>query len=172
MATIFRGPVVHRPPGRPNTVDRGFVGPTELQLLGKDQFFAAPGEAPCYDWPNPRGKPFPIDLRGFTDAAPVHLLGKDQFFSAAGEAPRYDWPNPRGKPFPQDQRGFLNPAETHLFGKDQFFAAAGQPPAYDWPNPSKRRPSALSPVPAVNFLALSTGAGSGNRIRRVICSGA
>jgi hypothetical protein len=32
---------------------RGFVNPAEVHLIGKDTFFAAPGEAPRYDWPNP-----------------------------------------------------------------------------------------------------------------------
>lgn len=86
---------------------RTFTGSVPLNLLGKDQFFAAPGQAPRYDYPNPSlGKPFPSDLRTFVAPPALNLAGKDKFFGAAGEPPRYDYPNPRGKAFPNDLRTF------------------------------------------------------------------
>lgn len=43
---------------------RTFLNAVELNLLGKDTFYGAPGEPPPnYDWPVPKGKPFLITLR-------------------------------------------------------------------------------------------------------------
>jgi hypothetical protein len=54
------------PRGRPFAIElRTFVNALSLELAGRDQFFAAPGEAPRYDYPNPRGKPHATDLRTF-----------------------------------------------------------------------------------------------------------
>src|SRR5215510_15875343 len=44
---------------------RTFVQFFNLNLLGKDQFFAAPGEAPRYDYPNPLPPRRSIDLYNF-----------------------------------------------------------------------------------------------------------
>lgn len=39
---------------------RGFVRPANVQLIGLDQFFAAPGQGPAYDWPNPQRPRYPL----------------------------------------------------------------------------------------------------------------
>lgn len=134
MATIFRDPIETRravlPSGR--FVDsQGSVQGSKLTTVlgGKDQFFTAPGMAPDYDWPNPRGKAFTSELRTFVHSSNFNLLPAASPFSMV------DWPNPRAKSFPSDLRGFTNPAEVHLIGQDQFFAAAGESPRYDYPNP-------------------------------------
>lgn len=66
----------------------------QTQLFGKDTFFRGPGDAPTYDYPNPRGYTFPQENRGYTRAAQTRLIGQDKFFAAAGQVPDYDWPNP------------------------------------------------------------------------------
>lgn len=46
------------------------------------------------DWPVPKGKAFPSDLRGFVRASDTRLIGQDVFFAGAGVGPDYDYPNP------------------------------------------------------------------------------
>ncbi len=78
---------------------RTFLNLVDLNLLGKDQFFAAAGMGPQYDFPNPKGKSFASDLRIFNNASEIQLIGQDKFFGAAGEPPRYDFPNPQLRKF-------------------------------------------------------------------------
>lgn len=138
MATIFRDPIaVQRrvvPVGLATLCSQQQVTADRLVnlLTGKDQFFAAPGEAPRYDYPNPRGRPFPMDLRGFLNPAEVHLIGKDKFFAAAGEAPRYDCPNP------QQVRRAVQPEPTPNLLATTLITAPKPFGMLDWSNPRVR----------------------------------
>lgn len=115
---------------------RTWLESVKLNLLGKDQFFAAAGMGPSYDYPNPRGARFPIELRTWESFA-INLLGQIiaavPFFMA-------DYPNPRAAIFPQALRTWLDSLKVQLADKDQFFSAAGVGPAYDYPNPSLGKP--------------------------------
>lgn len=52
------------PKGRqPAIVLATWLDPLRIHLIGKDTFFAEPGRAPVYDWPNPRGYTYAIALR-------------------------------------------------------------------------------------------------------------
>jgi hypothetical protein len=142
---------------------RTFLNPVELQLVGKDQFFAAPGIGPAYDYPNPRGKPFPHELRTWAVSLAVAL-----FASALPPVQQHTPPNPTGKPFPADQRGYVQSSPVQLIGQDRFFGDAGEVPSFDYPNPrGKPHPSDLrtfaNPTP-LNLLgqdAFFAGAGVG-----------
>lgn len=143
MATIPRSPVFTRIERQfPHFGSQFYVSPNPLlnNLKSKDKFFAAPGEAPRYDYPNPRGYPFPLEDRGYLNTLDLELLGKDKFFAAPGEAPRYDWPNPdtfikRSN----ENRTWIDTLTLTLLGKDKFFAAPGEAPRYDYPNPVQPR---------------------------------
>jgi hypothetical protein len=104
----IQGPFI--PPDLPNPRGRIypqhlriFVSGIEVQLIGKDKFFGAPGEPPQYMnlWTiNPRSRPFPIDLRSYIDPSEIWLRGKDIFFGAPGQPPQYHTPNPIPRPYP------------------------------------------------------------------------
>jgi hypothetical protein len=97
VATVFRPAVVTRIWPRGSVPDTHVPPNLVLTTLkGKDKFFGPAGMAPVYDWPNPRGAPFPLENRTFLDPSEIWLAGKDKFFGPAGKAPVYDWPNPRG----------------------------------------------------------------------------
>src|SRR5882672_7274547 len=108
---------------------RDFQNNAGVQLLGQDQFFAAAGMAPSYDWPNP-GRNRWREV-GCSDSLKLSYVFVPVPFSMS------DWPNPVRRRF--SMQDFLNNAETQLLGQDQFFAAAGMGPSYDWPNPGRQR---------------------------------
>lgn len=89
------------------------------------------------DWANPRGRPFPVDLRGFVDPFNPNLIGQDKFFGLAGN-PNFDWPNPT----PQRIRDRTTPPPNLLLSTTSTPAA---PPfaQTDWPNP-RGQPYAIS----------------------------
>src|SRR5713226_6096911 len=63
-----------------------------------------PGQAPDYDWPNPRGYSRARDY-GFVQSAPT--CGMDSVSGGApGQARDYDWCSPRGYPRARDY-GFV-----------------------------------------------------------------
>lgn len=64
------------------------LDPLKLTLLGKDQFFGAPGEGPTYAWPNPAGPRYPTHLGTFYQAPSLSNLLAPAPFNMA------DWPNP------------------------------------------------------------------------------
>lgn len=138
MATVFRGPVVVNPRGKPSTAHLDAQGAVRNDLL------LGGGGAPIGQQLTdlvPGGKPFPMENRGYLDPMETWLL-RDQFFGAAGQPPlTLAWPIPGGKPFPLENRTFVDATEIWLL-KDQFFGAAGQPPqAPLLPNPAHlRRP--------------------------------
>jgi len=148
----------------PGIALRTFIDPVRTWLIGRDQFFGAPGQAPAdLDWPNPRGAIPAIGLRTWS---PVFL----PLLSFVPPVPFVltDWPNPRGAVAAIALRTWTDPLRPLLLGRDQFFGAPGQPPAIlDWPNPrgpvgaidlrtflqgcNPVRPSLIVPVPFFNY---------------------
>lgn len=110
--------------------NRTFLNPAEVQLIGKDQFFGAPGERTIPDQPNPQVARR-VDLTHV-----VNLLESTLGLVIAAPFKQGDWPNPRGYTFPSDLRTFINAAEVQLIGKDQFFGAPGERTPPDQPNPT------------------------------------
>jgi hypothetical protein len=102
-------------------------------LLSKDLFFAAPGQGPNYDWPNPKIPGRSVELLSFLHAVQQQLIGLDRFEAAPGQAPRFDWPNPRGYIGSVGLLMWLQ-GLIPLLSKDQFFGLAGSP-NFHWPNP-------------------------------------
>jgi len=85
---------------------RGYIQDLNLQLLGKDKFFGAPGQGPSnLDWPVPLGPIGTIGLRTWlinlsqTTLAPPFVQPP---FSML------DWKNPGAAGFPIDLRSFLD----------------------------------------------------------------
>ena len=141
MATVFRPPLVTRvarPLHTQAAIDaEGSVWSNRLLnlLRSQDRFFGAAGQPPTQgDWPVPKGRPHPSDLRTFLDPLRLNLLGKDRFFGLAGN-PTWDWPVPKGATPASELRTFLGALKVHLIGQDRFFGPDGQPPTYAWANP-------------------------------------
>lgn len=140
MATIFRSPGIQRIWRRPDPAPPTSQSTNTLvtTLKSQDKFFGASGMGPAYDYPNPRGKPYPSDLRTFLNSVALKLIGKDQFFAAAGMGPTYAWPNPERPRYAIDLKTFTSfnlPLVSGIL-----------PPFYQlsWPNPNgPRYPSDL-----------------------------
>lgn len=102
------------------------LDPLKLNLLGQDQFFAAAGMGPVYDYPNPLApRRNPSDW----------LLSSDiPLFTAVVYYPfsLTDQPNPRGYVHPTSLRTHTHNVGIHL--TDTFFGLAGHP-TFDFPNP-------------------------------------
>jgi hypothetical protein len=145
--------------------NRGFLHSTCIGLIGKDQFYGAPGQAQVYDWANPQQRRYPLQPESLPN-----LLS-----STLGQAPtpfqQHDWPNPQQPkrpaqadcqtsllvgplaipfhqtdwPLPQvprqsqENRGFLRAANTQLIGQDRIYGAPGETRTYDYPNPQTAR---------------------------------
>lgn len=143
MSSILRPPLITRIwPRDPNGVAVNaqtavWQNPLLNTLAGQDKFFGAGG--PTYDYPNPRGYPFPIVNRTIA-LFPLQLIGKDQFFGAGG--PTYDYPNPRAPAYPSDLRTWIVGLPLTL-RPPQPTAVAGHP-NYDQPNPNLGRPFPIS----------------------------
>lgn len=112
--------------------NQGFVRASNVQLIGQDKFFAAAGQAPVYDYPNPQRPRYPLQPE-----PPANVVLRTVFVAA----PFFmtDWPNPQVARQAQENRGWVRAANTQLIGQDRFFGAAGQAPVYDWPNPLRPR---------------------------------
>jgi hypothetical protein len=148
MATIFRAPLVTKREALRRDLEliNTPVQNRNLTLLaGQDTFFAGPGMGPEYDYPNPRGKQFPVELRTFIQPMTILLLRPFQ---------TPEQPNPRGRQFPSELRTFVAPVNLNLVGQDQFFTTAGRGPQYDYPNPTraKSRFAAMTSQPQNNLL--------------------
>lgn len=96
MATVFRGPVVVRPPAKRSDHalrSQAGVGRNLALTASQDAQFRAAGQWQTYDWPIPQGKAFPRDLRSF-------VKGTDgKYFVAATKPPQAQlFPNPFVKP--------------------------------------------------------------------------
>ena len=139
MATIFRPPLIWPIPPAPQT--RVEPPPNLLGnlLLHADKFFGLSGN-PTFDFPNPRGPGWPVDLRtGFVSGVNLNLLHQDVFYTSPGRGPTFDWSNPRLPFWSNDVRaGFVQARNLNL--QDQFFTSPGRGPNYDWPNPVLRKP--------------------------------
>lgn len=140
-----------------------FINATEQQLVGKDQFFGAPGEAPRYDYPNPLIRANNPSLHAWVNNAvasgmvappfiavhiqnplvapfPVALRTSTFYYVVDDSVPfvNSDWPNPRGYTPAIELRTFINAVEQQLIGKDVMFGAPGEVQDYDWPNPATK----------------------------------
>lgn len=93
------------------------------------------------DFPNPKGRPFPIEDLTWLQQTDLGLLHKDKFFDAPGQGPNYDWPVPKGKPYSVDVRTWIQTLAVNLRSKDKFFSNPGRGPTYDWTNPLRPRRS-------------------------------
>jgi hypothetical protein len=122
-----RGPV-------PSIDLRTHLQAVRLTLLGKDQFFGAPGEGPVYEYPNPRGIGRIIDLGTWVQGTP----GSPLVLPTPAPFSLSEWPNPRGVRPAEELRTFLHAVAIHLIGQDAFFNGAGRGPTYDYPNPRGR----------------------------------
>lgn len=111
----------------------GFTKPANVQLIGQDQFFAAAGQAPVYDYPNPLRPRYPVQPE-----PPPNLL-TTTFTIVVMPFYQVDWPLPQQPRQPAENRSFTRGANTQLIGQDLFFGARGQAPVYDWPNPVRPR---------------------------------
>jgi len=98
---------------------------TPLVLIGQDRFFAADGQAPVYDWPNPRPA-----ARAPEQSPQQNLLSGP--LAPAGAAPfaQVEWPNPRG---PLHFGGAL-----HFSRTDTGTPEAAPFAAPEWRNPAGR----------------------------------
>lgn len=74
---------------------RNFIGPNHQRFNAIDKFFAGPGMAPDYDFPNPTLKKPDLEQRTFIGPNHQKFNAQDKFFGLAGEVPDFDWPNPR-----------------------------------------------------------------------------
>ncbi len=117
-------------------------------LVANDKFFGLGGK-PNFDWPNPNGPQFPIDLRNWTISPNPNLAGKDKFFGLAG-SPQFDWPNPRGPAFPSDLRTTAQSLNLNLQITVAPFVQTGWPnprgPAYPLPPQHYRLSQSTAPV--------------------------
>lgn len=107
---------------------QGFDKPGQLLLVGQDQFFGAPGQAPPLDYPNPlRPQPQKHEVGG-----PSLATYSTPFVNT--------WTNPlvAGRA----HTGFAKSAHGLLIGQDVFFGVAGNP-FVCWPQVlPKRQPDA------------------------------
>lgn len=98
-----------------------------LELVNKDQFYGAAGEAQALDWQNPRG-PVRLGDYGWTVGyMPVVPMGQS---TAATELA------PRAAARSRDY-SISESFPLELNGQDHFFSANGVGPVYDWTNPSR-----------------------------------
>jgi hypothetical protein len=138
---------------RPKVLHQDFSSDNNL-LLGvlKDKFYGLGG--PTYDWPNPKGRDYPVALRFFGHEAwfnlaasppsppflqtqwpnprgaayPISLrfwVGGTLATDASIPVPRRLPDNPRGVAFPSYLRGFVQAVPLNLLGQDAFYGGAG-----------------------------------------------
>lgn len=159
--------------------NRGFLRAANVQFIGLDRFFGAPGQAPVYDWPNPQRPRYPVQPESLPNLlTTVFYIVAPPFYQTnwpnplalrqpaenrgfvgqslvrfIGPSPFYqtDWPLPLAPRQPQENRGFTRAANVQLIGLDLFFGAAGEAPVYDWPNPQRPR-YPLQPEPPPDLL--------------------
>jgi hypothetical protein len=72
-----------------------FVRAANVQLIGQDRFFAAPGEVPVYDWPNPQRPRQPLQ-----PDTPPNLLVTAFYVTPAPPFRQTYWPNPLTPRYP------------------------------------------------------------------------
>lgn len=168
MATIFRSPLITRiaraaaSAALAAIIAQPVVNLNLTTLKSQDKFFGAAGQAPKYDYPNPRGPTYPVSLRTHTDPLKISLLvpfnqkdwpvpkgpqqgahkgfvqgdlpiGQDKFFGALGQVPQHVLPNPRGPTHPHS--GYTQATRQQLIGQDALPFRQG-----DWPNPRGQPP--------------------------------
>jgi hypothetical protein len=123
------------PPKRaPRAVDYSHLNRLP-NLIGQDTIYGARGEAPSYDYPNPRG---PARARDYTwlQTLPLHVYQQ----LPAGDSTALTESPPKG-PLRARDYTYLHLTPTQLIGQDTIHGAPGQVPTYDWqlPTPMPRR---------------------------------
>ena len=119
--------------------DPGQDSPLLNQLRGQDKFFGPAGCGPDFDYPNPRGRPYPLSLRFWSNSLQTTTLVP----SATAPFRQAEWPNPRGRGPAIPLRTWIDPLKLNLLGQDNFFGGpGGGGPAYEIPNPVLARPRA------------------------------
>lgn len=106
--------------------NRGFINAVELQLIGLDQFFGAPGQPPTYDWPNPRPRFQPV-----RDCTSGDMLAGPLYPALLSPGRQREFPNPSVPRQPLENRGFIGRSRPDLIGQDSM--PTGR--LLDWPNP-------------------------------------
>jgi hypothetical protein len=103
--------------------------------LGKDTIYGANGEAPSYDYPNPRA---PQRARDYTWLQSFALYVYQQL--PTGETSQVTEGPPRG-PLRARDYTFLDLTKQQLIGQDVVHGAPGEVPTYDWqlPTPPPKR---------------------------------
>ncbi len=134
-ADPFKANPLPNPPSLPPPAS--FQQGIALNLVGQDRFFAADGQGPRYDWPNPRGPEYAISLRSWS----LNL----QQTTLARPFRQADWPNPRAPDRPVADH--VKPIQSALVGQDE-----GLPRDYDWPNPRGAEYSITLRSWAINLL--------------------
>jgi hypothetical protein len=122
--------------------DPGQDSPVLSQLRGQDKFFGPAGQGPRYDYPNPRGRQYPVSLRFWSNS-----LQQTTLVPSASQPPLkgYVWPNPRG-PVPSIAlRTWVEPLKLNLIGQDNFFGGpGGGGPMFEIPNPNIAKSRAVA----------------------------
>jgi len=140
----FRAPLQTRIPRArriESVFDPGQDSALLSQLRGQDKFFGPAGMGPDYDYPNPRGRPYPLSLRTWTNSLQTTTLVP----SGAPPFKQTEWPNPRGRVPGIALRTWVQPLNLNLLGQDAFFGGpGGGGPSYDIPNPVLARSRAVA----------------------------
>src|SRR5712691_5089962 len=125
MASVIQGSAQANPirPLHPRLANLTWIG--GRIPLGLDQFFAAPGQGPTYDYPNPKIPTPPVVNKTWTFRYNLNLMNQGK---------TYDYPNPARSLL---ERASLNKTWTDsyklpLIGKDTFFSSPGRGPNYDY----------------------------------------
>lgn len=102
--------------------------------IGQDRIYGAPGEAPSYDWPNPRAAQRARDYT-WLQSLPLYVyqqLPPGQS-TGASELPSR---GPRRLP----DYTFTASVRLQLIGQDVMYGRPGEVPTYDWQLPTPRAP--------------------------------
>lgn len=133
---------------RAKRLPQGFIGPSEIQLIGQDTIYADPGQVPTFgELPNPRGAAYPTGLRIYIYDEPLRdLIGQDTFYGAPGETVNPNLPiPPKGYSYPISLRTWeSDEVSNNLLGQDVMYGDPGQVPTRDIPNPL--RPEKFQPT--------------------------
>lgn len=95
------------------------------------------------EWPVPRGRPFPTDLRTWIDPLKLNLIGQDAMTAGRGFAE----PNPRQRV--RDRLDWQQGLNLNLVGQAAPFAQT------EWPNPGQRARDRLGWQQCINLSMVS-----------------
>ncbi len=153
LYTVVQAPFSQRdwpnPRGKVSRPD--YTQSKNLCLIGQDVIYGDPGQAPGFDWPQPRSDG-PL-LQGHTLGTPITLTVAPPAATAEARTPLYA-PYPRIRARSVSLYTWVQSYNLNLIGQDVIYGAPGQAPGFDWPQPRGIQPSAI--VPAVRNTALLT----------------